>query len=190
MTTGPWWDTYSTVTTPELIQLLTYEATTTAAHVYESGRIPGLLQTRDYAHHTIHRYGHTGAALETRTALRMERQQQTPPRHYTFIVDEPAVLRAQNQTPTQIHHLLAAAHDPHNTLRIVPLDATLGAEEAFTLFTLPGRDPVAVCETPTGLYFSADPARVAKYQATFNRITTTALDVTATRAWLQRIAAK
>ncbi|MDA3649855.1 helix-turn-helix domain-containing protein [Saccharopolyspora indica] len=126
-----WWHSYSDVLPEWYETYVGLEAEASSIHTYEAEAIPGLLQTREYAHAitkaTLIRADES--EISRRVDLRIQRQQRVVgenPLELWAVVGE-AALRRRVGGPgvlrRQLEHLLKLVQLPHVTLQVMPLDA-------------------------------------------------------------------
>ncbi|MGW1681711.1 helix-turn-helix domain-containing protein [Saccharopolyspora sp. NPDC002376] len=126
-----WWHSYSDVLPEWYETYVGLEAEASSIHTYEAEAIPGLLQTREYAHAitkaTLIRADES--EIGRRVDLRIQRQQRVVgdnPLELWAVVGE-AALRRRVGGPgvlrRQLEHLLKLVQLPHVTLQVMPLDA-------------------------------------------------------------------
>lgn len=126
-----WWHSYSDVLPEWYETYVGLEAEASSIHTYEAEAIPGLLQTREYAHAitkaTLIRADES--EISRRVDLRIQRQQRVvgeDPLELWAVVGE-AALRRRVGGPgvlrRQLEHLLKLVQLPHVTLQVMPLDA-------------------------------------------------------------------
>lgn len=155
--------------------------------------VPGLLQTRDYAHAVL--AAGEFPDLEDRVEARMMRQailRRDNPPHLHAIVDE-AALRKPVGGPevmrAQLEALAEAAQLPHITVQVLP-DA-VGAHPAmggsFTVLRLDGNRQVALLETPIGS--TIDTEEVCRYADLHARLAGMALSRERSAMYLASLAA-
>ncbi|ANN17934.1 DNA-binding protein [Amycolatopsis orientalis] len=164
---------------------LGYEDEAAEIGEYQPQWIPGLLQTREYAHALSVAAGSTPEIAERRVGLRMDRQKrlrgENPPR-LSVVVDE-SVLRRPVAEPglmtAQLRHLAVAAEDPHVTVRILPSSAGMHPAQAggFIILGFPRpEDPkVVYTDDLTEGRLTQEPDRVAQYVSAFERVQSLAL---------------
>jgi hypothetical protein len=138
-----WWHRYSDVLPSWFQSYLGLESSASVIRTYEVQFVPGLLQTRDYAHAVI-MLGHRRAPadeVERRVGVRMTRQEvldRPDPPQLWVVVDE-AVLRRPIGGPIvmrgQITSLIEATKLPNVRLQVIPFHAGghAAAGGAFTL---------------------------------------------------------
>ncbi|WP_157419640.1 DUF5753 domain-containing protein [Actinomadura kijaniata] len=121
-----WWHGFRDIVPGWFGPYLTLEPELRDVHTYAARRVPGLLQTPDYARYVIaDDLPHASAAeLDRRVELRMRRRQvlhRTDPLNYWAVIDErvlepgpfPGVLR------DQVDHLIAMAEVRHVVVQVV-----------------------------------------------------------------------
>ncbi|WP_280270811.1 DUF5753 domain-containing protein [Nocardia wallacei] len=199
-----WW--HSLGNTESMSQLSTYialEGAATALSIYQNARIPGLLQTADYARALLSTSPDlTAEEVERHVEVRLSRQAASSaarPR-LDVILDE-SVIRRPISDPSsatgQIRRIISASRLPDVHIRLVPFDNGLhpGIEAGpFIIleFDAP-RDigpepPVVYVESGVGsaLYFEKED-QVARYRRYWAGIERAALSATKTRAYLSKV---
>ncbi|MGI8310425.1 MULTISPECIES: helix-turn-helix transcriptional regulator [Saccharopolyspora] len=127
-----WWHSYSDVLPEWYETYVGLEAEASSIHTYESEAIPGLLQTREYAHAltkaTLIRAD--DSEITRRVDLRIQRQQRVvgpnPLVELWAVVGESALRRCVGGNGVlrrQLEHVLKLVEMPHVTLQVMPLDA-------------------------------------------------------------------
>jgi transcriptional regulator with XRE-family HTH domain len=118
---------------PELyLNLVSFEADARSVRTFEGSFVPGLLQTRAYALHTINEAGlpiPDPADVDNRVEVRMRRQslldQETPLQLWS-IIDEAVLLRLVGGAGVmieQLEHLIQMSKRPNVILQVVPFGA-------------------------------------------------------------------
>jgi transcriptional regulator with XRE-family HTH domain len=146
----PWWATYRDDLDPTYVEYVGYEAGAAFIREFESGYVPGLLQTQAYAEVLT---THSVDALRSAPAvkLRMQRQAEmarrsSPPRQY-HVLDEAVVRRhvgiSQDPAimPQQLLHIAERAEaEDLLTVRVIPFNAGAhrGLSGPFTLLEFDG----------------------------------------------------
>ncbi|MFC4001066.1 helix-turn-helix domain-containing protein [Prauserella oleivorans] len=174
-----WWHAYNEVFTGTFVGL---EADASSLRAYQALLVPGLLQTRRYAHAVIRamRPDATESEIERRVAARMERQallRDPHPPEYWAVVDEAVLHRAVGGPEVmaeQLWRLLEVAELPHATIQVVPFSggAHPGMEGPFLILGFPeqaDQDVVYVDSTNGGLYLEDD-ADVRRYALMFDHL--------------------
>lgn len=126
-----WWHSYGDVLPEWYETYVGLEAEACSIHTYESEAIPGLLQTREYAHaitkSTLIRADES--EIDRRVELRMQRQCRVTgenPLELWAVVGESALHRSVGGFGVlrrQLEHVLKLVEFPHVTLQVMPLDA-------------------------------------------------------------------
>ncbi|MEU5085031.1 MULTISPECIES: helix-turn-helix domain-containing protein [Streptomyces] len=126
-----WWQgsEWRGVAKRQLLTLVTLEESANRIRVYDRDRVPGLLQTAEYAHAVI-RSGMPEAPekeIEKRVQFRLERQarfRESGSAHYLCLLDEVSLIRgfgARDDMRDQVSHLIELADEPRISLHIVEL---------------------------------------------------------------------
>lgn len=184
-----WWHQYREAA-PELMDFISLETDASSIRVFETMRIPGLLQTEDYA-----RAMFRGAISPSRPAdmdakvnIRMTRQnvltQADPPRFWVIIseaalhqnVGGPEIMRRQLQ------HLIEVAEMPNVMLQVLANAAvdTLALDGAFMIIELGQRQEFVVVfvECLTRGWYLEDDEDLERFQFAFDRLRAAALSPT------------
>lgn len=163
---------------------------------YESHKIPGLLQTEDYARSSISagRPMLTQDVIDRAVALRMTRQEilkldhELPPElnyvHKTrlwAIIDESALYRVVGSLEimqAQRDYLAAAATRPNITIQVMPYTkgVTCAYGRAFTILTSNASSPVVYLEDVKDARYLRDRDQVAQYALIFDHLRALAFD--------------
>jgi hypothetical protein len=161
-----WWHRYSDVLPSWFQSYLGLESSASVIRTYEVQFVPGLLQTRDYAHAVV-MLGHDNAPvdeIERRIGLRLERQRlltRPDPPLLWAVVDEAALRRpigGRAVMRTQIEYLMNATKLPNVRLQIIPFEAGghAAAGGAYTILRFPQQDlpdVIYVEQLTSALYF-------------------------------------
>jgi transcriptional regulator with XRE-family HTH domain len=142
-----WWQPYSDVVPSWLEVYLGLEAAAASISIFETGLVPGLLQTADYTRAVVRamRPDVRDQEIERRVSLRMTRQQlvvKDEPVMLWVVLDE-AVLRRPVGGPAvlrgQLLRILERAEFPHVTVQVLPFSAGAhaGLGASFTLLAFP-----------------------------------------------------
>jgi transcriptional regulator with XRE-family HTH domain len=142
-----WWHAYRDVIPCWFEPYLGLEQAASLIRGYETGFIPGLLQTPAYARALINGGTSSGLVAERRVELRMRRQQllrrPQPPRLW-MLVDEAALRRivgGRALMSGQLRHLLQACDIPGVTIQVLSFRGRRHlAEVPFTMLRMPERD--------------------------------------------------
>jgi transcriptional regulator with XRE-family HTH domain len=178
-----WWDSYEELEQP-FGDYIWLESRATTSRCFDTTFIPGLLQTRLYAHAVITAVdqGAGPDQIARWVQVRMDRQavlyQKRPPR-LTAIIDESALRRIIGGPATTAHqltHLLTCAELPHVDIRVLP--ANLGAPpsaSSFQIFTTAEPDlDIGYTETLGGAVY-VEPPDSARFIRVYNRLLDSAL---------------
>jgi transcriptional regulator with XRE-family HTH domain len=193
-----WWYGYTDLM-PEWFQdYVGLEESAQRIQTYELQFVPGLLQTRDYAH-AVAMHGWvepTTRDAERRVALRMERQRllfrQNAPKLWA-VIDESVLHRklgGREVMLAQIDHLLEVTRNPNITLQIVPYrNSGYAAEGSFTLlrFADPMLPDLVYIEHLAGAIYLERPAEIEVYRRAIDRLTVHAETPEATRHLLLKL---
>lgn len=184
-----WWTTFRDDTDPTYLDFVGYEAGAAYIREFESGYVPGLLQTPEYAEVLT---ANSVDALRVRSVvdLRLSRQRalkqrSTPPRQ-DYVVDEAVIRRhvgiSQDPVimPNQLRDIADKAEtDEMITVRVIPFNAGAhpGLSGPFTLLEFDG--PLSdLLYLDTGRNFtliSGDDPRLSKYADDFETLLENAL---------------
>lgn len=136
---GPsYYDQYADLLKPGFKEYLAYESSASVIRQYDPIRIPGLLQTQEYARGLFAGLGTTDTEKADRGwAVRDYRQEvvrrRDNPPDMLFVMDEAALLRQVNSEQVmrrQLERLKDFAAEPHITIQILPF--TRGAHPGMT----------------------------------------------------------
>jgi transcriptional regulator with XRE-family HTH domain len=147
-----WWDGYRDIA-PAYLNYVGFEAGAAFIRQFESGFVPGLLQTPEYAE-AVTVKAVTGVRVASIVELRMQRQAElarrsAPPRQY-HVVDEGVLWRHVGISkdpaimPNQLRHIADKAEgDDLTTVRVIPFSAGAhrGLSGPFTLLEFEGGLP-------------------------------------------------
>jgi transcriptional regulator with XRE-family HTH domain len=180
-----WWNAYSDSIRPQLATYLGMESAACDLRAYQVHRLPGLLQTEEYARATFAAYPMaTADTVERQVAMMTERQRQAaagPPR-LRAVLDE-ATLRRQVGGPevmrAQLERLIELCEQPDILLQVLPFrtGAYLPMDMPFIILGFPDEaDPdIVAVRYPTGVLWIEDPAEVDQYSGFFRYLQAAAL---------------
>ncbi|MFD9905419.1 helix-turn-helix domain-containing protein [Streptomyces sp. NPDC059063] len=196
-----WWQSFRDVLPSWFGVHVSLEGAAARIHTYEPQVIPGLLQTKEYAHAVL-RSGLprvTADVVERRVSLRLKRQdiltrtEPEPPRLWA-VMDETCLRRTVGSRAVmcgQIDQLLRMAELPNVTLRICPFEAGLhpGGFGPFTVFRfeIPELPDVVCVDTLSRGQYSEDPEEVALFREALDHMSTYALSSARTRQFLMDV---
>jgi hypothetical protein len=199
-----WWHTLTDVESAnQLSTYITLESMAANITTYQNTRLPGLIQTSDYARALLRTCPDlTSDRVERHVEIRMGRQAamtESGP-NLDIVLDENVVRRLLSgleMAEGQIQRILTMSALPNVRIRLVPFEVGIycGTETGpFSIleFTRVGNlepdPPVVYVESGVGsaLYFDT-PDRVTRYRRSWAEIDRVALDVATTRARLTEI---
>ncbi|MBO0825105.1 MAG: helix-turn-helix domain-containing protein [Actinobacteria bacterium] len=181
-----WWHAWADTVQPHLATYLGMESAASELRIYQTHRIPGLLQTEDYARAIIAagRLSSSDPSEERQVALMTERQRQAtanPPKVWA-VLDEGTLRRHVGGTEVmraQIEHLRDLGSLPNYFLQVIPFrtGAYLPMDLPFIILGFEDQlDADVVClRYPTGFLWIEDMAEVDRYNAFFDRLQAAAL---------------
>ncbi|MFE9642614.1 helix-turn-helix domain-containing protein [Streptomyces sp. NPDC006365] len=197
--TPGWWQAYNDVVPSWMQAYLGVEQAATLIRCFEVQRVPGLLQTPDYARAALRLDQPDASAdeLDRRVTLRMTRRRilgrQQPPQLWA-VIDEAALRRAVGGTSTmraQLRHLIEVSQLPRVTLQIMPFRAGGHAASGgpVTILRLPGGQlpDVVYLEQLASALYPDKPAEIEYYWGVMNRLVVQAQSPESTPAILHRI---
>jgi transcriptional regulator with XRE-family HTH domain len=190
--TGAWWDKYrGGEVSPIYLSYVGFEAGAAFIRQFQSGFLPGLLQTADYAE-AVTVNSVDAVRVATIVGLRLQRQSELGlrdprPRQY-YVVDEAVIRRhvgiakSPDIMPAQLRHLAdRAEQDELVTVRVIPFGAGAhrGLYGPFTLLEFDGGLPdLLYIDAGRGEFASmvmGDDSRVAEYRDDFELLLEDAL---------------
>ena len=194
-----WWQYYSDVVPTWMQAYLGAEQAASVIRCFQVQRVPGLLQTADYARASI-RIAHPDAGaeeLDRRVALRMTRQRilhRRPATRLWAVIDEAALRRpvgGLDVQRAQLRHLIEICGLPQVTVQILTFRSGGHAAEGgrVTILRLPGGelpDVVYLEQLTTGLYPDR-PADIECYWDAMNRLVVDAESPDETPTILHRV---
>jgi transcriptional regulator with XRE-family HTH domain len=200
--TPGWWHAYGDVVPSWFEAFLGLEQAAGIIRTYEVQFIPGLLQTREYAHAVISLgHGHSPQEqVERRIELRMRRQEilrRTRPPYLWVVIDEAALRRPIGGAAVmlaQLQHLIDLCDLPHVTIQVIPFHAAghAAAGGPITLLRMPEPElpDVVYLEQLTSALYPDRRDDVDYYRGIMNRLATQADPPTATPTTLREILKK
>jgi transcriptional regulator with XRE-family HTH domain len=161
---------------------------------YEVTYVPGLLQTKGYAHALIdnHVPPLDEETVEQRIAARLERQailtERKPPVGLSFVLYE-AVLRGPQVDAEQLRHLLAVSHLRNVVVQVLPFERAIPVAFMGPMVLLETRDHerFAFTEGPFASELSADPGVVSRATERLSMIRTQALSPAESSRFIDRM---
>lgn len=142
-----WWDVHRPLLSPELVELLGLEGSTTVIRQFQTLLIPGLLQTEAYARAILSIYAEQDK-LDALALIRMERQRILEGEGAAegfFILDEAAIRRwvgGPEVIREQLEHLKEMNRRPNVSIQVITFDKGVhrGMQGSFTVFEFPPDD--------------------------------------------------
>lgn len=197
--TRGWWEQYRELLPATLLDMAELEHHAHALRAATTARIPGLLQTREYALE-IFRQGVTELSppdIEHRLSFRIKRQailyREDSPTPYEAIVHE-AALRMKVGGPAvtrqQLQYLLDMSERDHITLRAITFDKGAYPGSGQSIYYAHGQVPqldTVQLDQSHGVAFLDAEAQLHKYRTLFERIETVALSPDETRAFVRQL---
>ncbi|MGC5035380.1 MULTISPECIES: DUF5753 domain-containing protein [unclassified Streptomyces] len=194
-----WWRYYSDVVPVWMQTYLGAEQAASLVRCYQVQRVPGLLQTPEYARASL-RVAHPDAGpagIERRVALRMTRQRilhRQPATRLWAVLDEAALRRpvgGPRVMRAQLRQLIELCRLPQITLQILPFSAGGHAAEGgpVTILRLPGGQlpDVVYLEKLTTALYPDKPADIERHWDAMNRLVVEAESPDETPTILHRV---
>ncbi len=199
-----WWHTLTDVeSASQLSTYITLETTAASITTYQNTRLPGLIQTSEYARALLRTSPYlTSEEVEHNVEIRIGRRV-TLTRSgakLDIVLDEKVIRRFLDEPDVavgQIRHIIDTSKMPSVRIRLVPFDVGIyrGTEtgpfsilEFAAIGNLAPDPPVAYVESGVGsaLYFDT-PGQVARYRKSWAEIERVVLNAAKTRARLTEI---
>jgi predicted XRE-type DNA-binding protein len=183
--TPGWLQQHGSNVPEQLKTLIDHESKATEVLAFEPIRVPGLLQTGDYARCLLERSANVPSnEIQDRVAARLGRRNmfsRLSRPQFTFFVHE-FVLRlpvgGKDVMSEQLHELLRMGVRSYITIRVIRVD--VGAHAAMTgacrLMRFEEFRPVVYVEEQTAGHFLEEPEEIAAYQGIFSALADCALD--------------
>lgn len=179
----------------ELRSLIVQETTADVITAFELTRIPGLLQTEEYARALLTAGLAPRKEIESRVQARLERQSLLC-RHkpsITFFIHEFALRLPVGGTMVmheQCLKLLFDANRPQTAIRVIPsaVGAHAGTPGAFRIMQISGHKPVVYVENYTVSLFLEQRDDIDAYRRSVDALTAVALDEGQSRTLIAEVA--
>jgi transcriptional regulator with XRE-family HTH domain len=190
----PWWQEARAA-------IPAHEAEASAMRCFQSSVVPGLAQTRAYAHAVV--TNRTPGQirpdeLDTRVDVRMRRKHEIlgrdEPPVFDIILDEAVLRRAIGGADVhreQLEHLVALAAAPTITIQVVPFSAgAMTAAGSFVILQFPDEadDDVVYLESALLENFIERPMETAPYHSEFKWLSSIALSPADSLAFIEKVA--
>ncbi|CRK58511.1 Putative DNA-binding protein [Alloactinosynnema sp. L-07] len=196
---GTWLRHHGEKLPDQLRTLVLHETTASAIYSLELNRIPGLLQTEDYARSMMREARMVPEpGIEPRVQARMERQillkRRVPP-EFTFYIHENALrlpVGGAQVMHEQMLHLLFVASRQFCSIQVVPeaAGAHAGLAGPFRLMQYTDQQPVICVETQNRSMFMESQTDIATYWLILGNLAEVALSVKESRSVLASYASR
>ncbi|MEU3170164.1 helix-turn-helix transcriptional regulator [Streptosporangium sp. NPDC006930] len=190
-----WWANYQDIWRGSLAG---FEAETSLINTYEDLRVPGLLQTEDYAT-AMFKGGRVmeDAQIRRRVEARLARQavlhSETPPTLWA-VIDEAALTKTVGSPSVmcqQLRHIIEMSARPNIYLQVLPdsTGAHAAMDGAFTILNFPDQnDPsIVYIETATSDLYLETSEELEHYRLLFDLIRSSALGPDSSVAYLSNL---
>jgi transcriptional regulator with XRE-family HTH domain len=196
-----WWQSYAHVLDDAYQDYIILESTAAAIWSYEAQRIPGLLQTEDYARATavaspfFESREQQDQFVEARLARQQILTRDNPPQFWAILSE--AALRQLVGGPkvmqAQLRRLLELSNDlPSVTVQVLPFAAGAhpGSSGPFVILKFPAAADLGVVylEGQTGGVYLEAEADVARYTLVYEHLRASALSTVATTQLISEVA--
>jgi transcriptional regulator with XRE-family HTH domain len=199
-----WWSKYRAALPPTYFQYIEYETSASIIRSYETWKIPGLLQTEEYANaiSLLYEVNPRSKQVKTRVEVQMKRQELLLDRSNSpilfFILDEAVIHRlvgTKDLWQAQLEKLVHMADRPEVSIEIVPFSVGLhrGMADNFNIleFAVPTDHDVLYFESLRDSIFSHDTTEeIAIYRELFEDLRSISLGPEGTRDYLIEAAAQ
>ncbi|MFB7594574.1 helix-turn-helix domain-containing protein [Streptomyces sp. NPDC056160] len=197
--TRGWWEEYRGILPPVNLDVAETEHHATYLRDIVITRVPGLLQTPDYAR-AVFAYMNPGLpedAVDVKVEYRMRRRtaiEGDDPTPYEAIIHEMALrLRVSDRAASraQLHQILSLIEQGSATVRVIPTDqdgfAGSGASVMYAGGPVPQLD-TGLRDSPAGVSFIDGKTRLDQLRALIRRVESAALDPVASRDFIHCMA--
>ena len=196
-----WWQVPPYDMPSRLDTFISYESSASRINTYEPAVVPGLLQTRDYAHGVLTHLAPwlDAEAVRLQVDIRMRRQlehRKRDPRPSTLYAIPEAVLRRSAGSPVimrdQLESLVEASRDPLVELHVIPFSAGLYealAVSTTTVFSFDDADDldVVAIERDKSIQFLEKTESVRHYRDVIANLASSWLDRAESRLFITSI---
>lgn len=183
--TPGWLQQHGSNVPEQLKTLIDHESKATEVLEFEPIRVPGLLQTGDYARCLIERVANVPPnEVLDRVAARLGRRNmfsRSSRPQFTFFIHEFALrlpVGGNEVMSEQLHELLQMGVRSYIDIRVIPaaFGAHAGTAGACRLMRFDEFRPVAYAEEETAGHFMEEPAEISAYENIFSALADCALD--------------
>lgn len=196
--TRGWWEEYRGVLPPSFLDLAETEHHATYLQEVVITRVPGLLQTPDYARavYSFMAPWLSGGELESRVEHRMRRKaviEGDNPAPYRTVVHELALrVRVADRAVTraQLTHIIDAIECGHTTVHVIPTDQDGFAGAGASMLLLGGPVPqldTGLRDAPTGSALIDAALQLDRLRTLFRKVEEASLEPTASRDFIHRL---
>jgi len=196
----PWWSAFEEDLFPGQDELVGLEQGAATILAWQKDVIPELLQTEEYAKHTLASYAQVEPMWPGRSArlaaLRVQRQRiiaQDSPAAFSAVIDEAVLLRpaGNGAMPGQLQHLVSAAGRDGIRIQVMPLSSSGRVPGgSFTVFQFADGQPDAVAvDGLRGVFFQEEEQDTYLHSIAFQAMAEAALGPEASRDLLLSMAA-
>lgn len=193
-----WWTLHKLPSTFE--PYVGFEADAVEAFNFESGLVPGLLQTREYSR-AVHRSARrplSPLVVENHVdarARRQERLDEDDPLVLHVVIAEEAFLRVMGSErimAEQVDHLIAMSKRDNIRVHLLPLNATghTTLQCGFSILRFPQHGDVAFVDTPLSGHIADAPEQTGELNRLFAQYQNAALAVPESRSYLATLRAR
>lgn len=174
-----WWDSYRDLVGDVVARFIGLESSASLVRQYDSGVLPGLLQTRAYARATLSPFNADAGVIDQKIEVRNKRQEILDPKYgvkYLFVLEETVLRRVAGGPEVmkeQLERLRELSRQSNVFIRMIPFSAGVHVAvglASFVVLEFPGdeQDHIAAVEhSGVGLTLQDDPEQVSKYVETF-----------------------
>ncbi|MFI0470775.1 helix-turn-helix domain-containing protein [Saccharopolyspora sp. 5N102] len=178
-----WWELHSGLPS-QLRALIDAEQRATRITSVAPTLIPGLLQTRSYTRAVYEAAQLAAADVDAGIGIRQTRQgilEKADPVGLIAFIDESVLSRPVGGNAVageQLRYLIKLSERPHITIRVLPLElgAHTGLDGNFSVFELPRAQMTVHVEARHAGVFLNEPADVAPFEKTLDRLAQVALN--------------
>ncbi len=187
-----WWHTFADQLKQGYSVFIGFESEAIAIKSYEPLLVPGLLQTKEYAEAISRAAERTDEETELGVAARMRRQERIKEMDLSYVIEESTLRRivgGPDVMTAQLKRLLEFSYQPKASLQVVLEGAGghIAMDGQFGLLEFGNDFPtVAFAETQAGQIWIEESTDIERLIHVFDKMTSTALDVEATRDVIRR----
>lgn len=194
-----WWESYRDILPAAFLDLSELERHATFLHTIEVVNVPGIFQTRDYAHAVFSfmvpqlRPEELNARVEHRMGRRTVLERQDAPAFDAVIHEAALRIRVADRAVMrkQLEELLSWSEKPHVTLRVIPLELDGFPAANASMLHVGGAVPrldTFQRDTPHGSGFVTAEAEIARLAALYEKVQRLAVDPRKSRDLIYRLA--